>query len=189
MSAAPPAGVREALARAEAAGFELSCEDGVGRLLAALAAAVPHGGRVVELGTGAGVGTAWLRHGLGARSDALLVTVDVDATLQQRVREGGWPAWVRFEVGDGAERVARDAPWDLVFADAPGGKLHGLDASVAALRPGGVLLVDDMDLARHDDADLRAALADVARTLHADDRLVCAELDCASGVLLATRVR
>ena len=182
-----PALVREALARAGVLGFELSCEDGVGRLLAALAAAVPRGGRVLELGTGAGVGLAWLVSGLGARRDVQVVSVDVDEALQARLRGAGWPPFVHFALGDGAERAAALAPFDLIFADAPGGKLHGLDASVAALRPGAVLVVDDMDLARHDDPELRDALEGVRRALLSDPRLVCAELDAASGLILATR--
>lgn len=44
--------VEEMAAAGAAAGFGLSCEPEVGRLLAVLAAAVPPGGAVLELGTG-----------------------------------------------------------------------------------------------------------------------------------------
>lgn len=179
--------MRDAYARAEAEGFSLSCEPGVGWLLAALTAGVPRGGRVLELGTGAGAGLAWLVHGLGERRDAQVVSVELDPAVQAIARRARWPDFVRFELGDGAERAAALAPFDLVFADAPGGKLHGLDASVAALRPSGALLVDDMDLSRHDDAALRRALEGVRSDLLADPRLVCAELEAASGMLLAIR--
>jgi predicted O-methyltransferase YrrM len=43
--------------RAAEIGFAFSCEDEVGRLLAVLAATVPAGGRILEIGTGMGV--AW----------------------------------------------------------------------------------------------------------------------------------
>jgi predicted O-methyltransferase YrrM len=52
MIAGPPAVVRDAQARAERAGFAMFCDDRVGELLAVLAAAVPRGGRILELGTG-----------------------------------------------------------------------------------------------------------------------------------------
>jgi predicted O-methyltransferase YrrM len=51
--------------RANELGFEQSCEADVGRLLAVLAAGVPGGGRILEIGTGAGVGTAWMVEGIG----------------------------------------------------------------------------------------------------------------------------
>jgi demethylmenaquinone methyltransferase/2-methoxy-6-polyprenyl-1,4-benzoquinol methylase len=189
MDAPLPAIVTEAHARAEAAGFELSCEPAVGRLLAALAAALPQGGRILELGTGAGVGLAWLVYGLGERDDAELVSVELDPATRDLAAEAGWPDWVRFELGDGAERAASLGRFDLVFADAPGGKLTGLDHSIEALRPGGVLVVDDMDLSLHDDAELRSALAGVRDALHADSRLAVAELEASSGIILATRRR
>ena len=49
--------------------------------------------------------------------------------------------------GDGAEVVGRLGQFDLIFADAPGGKIFKLRRTVAALREGGVIVVDDMDLA------------------------------------------
>ena len=59
-----PEPVRLAAERAERAGFTMSCDPRTGRLLAVLAAAVPANGRVLELGTGTGAGTAWITHGL-----------------------------------------------------------------------------------------------------------------------------
>ena len=179
--------VTAAVARARAAGFELSCDPAVGELLSLLAAAVPAGGRILELGTGAGVGLAWLVAGLGARTDVALVSADVDQDLQQATRSAGWPQYVEFVLEDGAEVVKHSGRFDLLFADAPGGKLTGLDASIAALAPHGVLAVDDMDLARHDDPELRTALAGVRETLVSHPDLVTVELDHGSGVVLCVR--
>jgi demethylmenaquinone methyltransferase/2-methoxy-6-polyprenyl-1,4-benzoquinol methylase len=184
-----PEVVVRARERAHTLGFEWSCEDDVGRLLAVLAAAVPTGGRVVELGTGAGVGLAWLVHGLGGRDDVDVVTVDLDADLQARVASDAWPASVRFVAGDGAEVVQRLGPADLVFADAPGGKLDGLRHTVEALGPGGLLVVDDMDAATHTDDGLAGTITDVRAELLAQPDLVVAELEYASGVMVATRRR
>jgi hypothetical protein len=66
-----PPGVAAAYERARHSGFALSCEPEVGRLLATLAAAVPEHGAILEMGTGVGVGCAWIVHGLGARSDGV----------------------------------------------------------------------------------------------------------------------
>ena len=100
-----PESVVAAHGRAATTGFQLACEVEVGRLLAALSAAVPEGGRILEIGTGVGVGLAWLVHGLGERHDVEVVTVELDDEVQQTARSAPWPPWVRFESGDGAEVV------------------------------------------------------------------------------------
>jgi len=64
-----------------------------------------------------------------------------------------------LRVGDGAEAVGRLGQFDPIFAYAPGGKIFKLRRTVAALREGGVIVVDDMDLARHADEQLRSAQA------------------------------
>jgi demethylmenaquinone methyltransferase/2-methoxy-6-polyprenyl-1,4-benzoquinol methylase len=184
-----PGSVRAAYERASSAGFQLSCEAGVGRLLAALAAAVPGGGRILEIGTGVGVGLAWLVHGLGARRDVEVVTVELDDQVQRTALTAPWPPWVRFESGDGAQAAGRLGQFDLIFPDAPGGKIAGLRRTVAALRRGGVLVVDDMDLTRHEDEQLRSALAGVRHRLLGDAELVCAELSFSSGVIVAVKRR
>ena len=184
-----PGSVMAAYERAARTGFRLACEADVGRLLAALAAAVPSGGRVLEIGTGVGVGLAWLVHGLGARRDVEVVTVELDDELQRTALSAPWPPWVRFESGDGAEVVGRLGQFDLIFPDAPGGKIFKLRRTVAALRRGGVLVVDDMDLTRHDDEQLRSALAVVRHRLLGNVDLVCAELGFGSGVIVAVKRR
>jgi demethylmenaquinone methyltransferase/2-methoxy-6-polyprenyl-1,4-benzoquinol methylase len=181
--------VLAAYARAADTGFQLSCEVEVGRLLAALSAAVPEGGRILEIGTGVGVGLAWLVHGLGDRHDVEVVTVELDDEVQQTARSAPWPPWVRFELGDGAEVVGRLGQFDLIFPDAPGGKIFKLRQTVAALRPGGVLVVDDIDLRQHENEELRTALTIVRQCLVEDAELVCAELGYSSGVIVAVKRR
>jgi len=60
---------------------------------------------------------------------------------------------------------------------------------VAALRRGGVLVVDDMDLTRHDDDQLRSALAVARHRLLDNAELACAELGFSSGVIVAVKRR
>ena len=61
------------------------------------------------------------------------------------------------------------------------------DPTLNALDASAVLLVDDMDLDRYNDPDHRAIVSNVCSTLHADERLVTAELQVASGIILAIR--
>lgn len=58
-----PERVTTALVNARELGFEMSCDPPAGALLRVLAAAVPPSGRILELGTGAGVGLSWIVDG------------------------------------------------------------------------------------------------------------------------------
>lgn len=65
-------------ADAKAAHFGMGSDELIGRLLATLASSKP-GGRLLELGTGAGLGTATLLGGMSP--DAHLVSVDNNPDL------------------------------------------------------------------------------------------------------------
>lgn len=185
----PPRGVEEAWQRARAHGFAHSCESPTGELLAALAAAVPAGGRILELGTGAGVGLAWIAHGLTGRDDVTVVSVEQDPEVLAVAAAGAWPGWVRLVAGDAVRLLPGLGTFDLVFADAEGGKWDRLDLSVAALGEGGQLLLDDLDLERYELPEHRATVAGIRAALRGDAALTVAELAVGSGLLLATRLR
>lgn len=183
-----PKWVQEALARSKELGFELSCEEFVGRLLSVLSANVRPDGRILELGTGAGVGLSWIVSGLAERKDVKVVTVDTDAELLNEVQKSNWPAFVEFKQEDGAREVTRLGKFDLIFADAPGGKLTNIEGTISALNVNGLLVVDDMDLTQHeDDEPLRNQLRGIIKKILSDERLLCVELPISSGVILAVR--
>jgi demethylmenaquinone methyltransferase/2-methoxy-6-polyprenyl-1,4-benzoquinol methylase len=77
--------------------------------------------------------------------------------------------------------------FDLIFADAQGGKTEGLDRTIAALAPHGLLVVDDMTPRPGWDAELRARQPEVRHTLLTSPLLTSVELAHGSGVILATR--
>src|SRR5262245_45024085 len=80
-------------------GFTMASEIKTGAFLAVLAASKP-GGRLLELGTGTGVGTAWLLSGMDA--SARLDTVDTDATVTAVARRHlGHDPRVTFHLQDG----------------------------------------------------------------------------------------
>ena len=128
----------------DALGFNMVSDPKVGALLAALAASKP-GGRILELGTGTGHGTAWLLSGMGPMST--LDSVDTDPTVVAVARRHlGSDSRVTFHVMDGAEFIAR-APrrqFDVIYADAWPGKFSHLDEALALLRLGGIYLIDDL---------------------------------------------
>ncbi len=168
-------------------GFDMACQDEVGALLRVLAAS-KLGGRFLELGTGTGVGTAWILDGMDAT--ASLVSVDVETRFQSVAREElGADSRVEFVLEDGIAFLKRQAPvvFDLVFADAMPGKFDDLDAALAVVKPGGVYVVDDLLPQTNwpDGHDSRVEELVVRLTAHKDFKLV--GLDWASGMVVAVR--
>jgi predicted O-methyltransferase YrrM len=185
--AAVPPLVAEATLRAREAGFPYSCEPATGRLLAVLTAHLPARARVLELGTGTGVGTAWIASGLLPRTDVEVISVEADPQRAELAARGDWPAFVGFRRGDALDLLARAGPSDLIFADAPAGKWHGLDKTIAALRPYGMLIVDDMTPRPDWDDRQRTEQSNVRETLLTAPALTSVELAHGSGLILSTR--
>ena len=138
-----PTSIPAIVADNAAMAFTMISEPKVGALLATLTASKP-GGRVLELGTGTGHGTAWLLSGMDAAST--LDTVDTDENVVAVARRHlGGDRRVTFHVTDGAAFLAsRPAPFDLIYADAWPGKFTHLDQALALLQPGGIYVIDDL---------------------------------------------
>src|ERR1044071_4764335 len=125
-------------------GFALASEPRTGALLRALAATKP-GGRLLEMGTGTGIGTAWLLHGMDA--GARLVSVESDATVLDVARRHlAHDPRVTFHHGDGAAFLEQSPPdsYDLVYADTWAGKFTHLELALALVRRGGLYVIDDL---------------------------------------------
>jgi predicted O-methyltransferase YrrM len=131
-------------AESRSLGFAMASEPMTGSLLRTLAASKP-GGALLELGTGTGVGAAWLLAGMDAL--ARLVSIDNDPRAAEVAHHhlSGDPR-VTFLVEDAAGWLAAQpaASFDFVFADAWVGKYSHLDDALRLLKPGGLYVVDDM---------------------------------------------
>ena len=139
-----PAGLDAILQDSRAIEFGMASEPKTGTLLRALAASKP-AGRILELGTGTGVGTAWLLAGMDATSR--LDSVDNDAAAQAVARRHlGQDPRVTFHLADGAEflRTPPAPAFDLVYADTWAGKFSDLDLALGLVRVGGFYVVDDL---------------------------------------------
>ena len=143
-SITPPAVLAHLVAKSEELGFGRVSEPRVGALLQLLAASKP-GGKMLELGTGAGIGTAWLLSGMDAAST--LTTVDRDLDVQAVAREAlGDDPRVQFVTTEGAAFLFRQQTpcYDLVFADTFPGKFEVLEDALALIKTGGFYIVVDM---------------------------------------------
>jgi predicted O-methyltransferase YrrM len=132
------------LADTRARGFNMASEPKTGALLRALASSKP-GGRFLELGTGTGVGTAWMLSGM--HSDARLDSVDNDVTILSIAQTHlAHDDRVTFHLSDGGEFLNGLGPetYDLIYADAWPGKFSHLDTALMSLRLGGIYLIDDL---------------------------------------------
>jgi predicted O-methyltransferase YrrM len=128
----------------ERIGFTLASEPKTGSLLGALAASKP-AGRFLELGTGTGMGTAWLLAGMDASSR--LTSVDSDPKVMEIARRHlAEDPRVTFHLADGATFVEQSVPqqFDLIYADAWPGKFTHLDLALSLLKVGGIYFVDDL---------------------------------------------
>jgi predicted O-methyltransferase YrrM len=182
-----PATLPEILARTAALGFQMGSEPLVGALLRTLAASKP-GGRFLELGTGTGIGAAWILAGMDAEST--LVSVDVDPAAQQIASEQlGHDRRLQLVLQDGIEHLRgyHQPEFDLVFADAMPGKYEGLDDALATVKPGGFYIIDDL-LPQANWPDGHAAKVPVLierLAAHPDFHIV--PLAWASGIVIAVR--
>lgn len=191
--------VARARALARQQGFPLTREEagagpsaslpGVGRFLAMLAAGCTGGGRIGELGTGVGVGAAWIASAMPA--DCALVTVEIDPDLAGAARDllSGDPR-VEVVTGDARPVISGRGPFDLIFCDGGSGDYAGL---VDLLRVGGRLVMDDVTPQRALPADSPFRSADAKRRFFfTDPRLQSVEVvlpDLRNSLLAGTRTR
>jgi predicted O-methyltransferase YrrM len=119
----------------------------VGALLRVLATSVK-ATRILEIGTAIGYSGIWLARALPA--GGMLVTMEFDEARAREARENfdkaGLSDNVSVVVGDAQLKIAKvSGPFDLIFQDGDK-KLYTplLDRLVALLRPGGLLVTDNV---------------------------------------------
>lgn len=177
-SSTPPL-VAQAIMLARSIGFTRSCSPETGRLLRVLAAQV-RDGVIGEIGTGCGVGAAWMVTGL--RPGTSFVTVEIEETQARATADllASVPE-ARVIHGDWRE-ILPHGPFALLFADAAAAKQHEPEALLEALRPGGLIVLDDLTPGRDFDPLREFWLA--------DPRVVASEVlvSAAEAVILASRI-
>jgi predicted O-methyltransferase YrrM len=140
----PPRTIPQIQEQTVALKFGMASEPLTGALLRTLAASRP-GGRLLELGTGTGLATAWLLDGMDQTST--LTSVDNDSLVQAVALQclGDDPRLQLMNM-NAIDFLRNQTPqsFDLVFADAIPGKYEGLDLALAVVRPGGFYVIDDM---------------------------------------------
>jgi len=167
--------------------FDLSCIAEVGRLLSVLASHI-QGGVVGEIGTGTGVGAAWMLSHLAPSTR--FVTVEADAARATAARDL-FKKYPNAEVIHGDWRaILSRSPFDLLFVDVGEAKRDEPQAVVEALRLGGMAVMDDFTPEEYWPEDWRGK-PDPVRTFWLNDvRLNAVEVRTTptTMAILATRI-
>ncbi len=133
-----PALVSATLDLSRQRGFITSIRHETGRLLATLAAS--RTGTLAELGTGCGVGSAWLSS--GASKQSRVVSAELDPSLAEDAQR-------IFADIDNVDVIAGDwstleqyAPFSMLFVDVRE-VMEEIDVLADLLEPGGIVVLDD----------------------------------------------
>lgn len=127
--------------------------------------------RIFELGSGYGYSTAWFAQAVQENGGGIVHHVVWDEQLSQQARQHlgalGYGDLVKFHVAEAVETLRQtEGPFDLIFNDID---KHAYPASLpviaAKLRPGGLLIIDNMLWSGQvlDDEDQSAATQGVRR--------------------------
>lgn len=157
---------------------------------------------ILEIGTAIGYSTLWLATALPA--DGALITMEYDPARAARAREhlsvAGYAGQVNVIVGDAMRFLHKVAgPFDLIFQDSDK-KLYEpmLDRLVALLRPGGLLVADNIlwngevipgyvANKKYSEEDTAAIVA-FSRRVAGDPRLYTSFLQVGDGVSVSIRL-
>jgi predicted O-methyltransferase YrrM len=155
--------------------------------------------QVYELGSGYGYSTAWFCRAVQENGGGAVHHVVWDEELSQRARGHlaalGYADLVRFHVGEAVQALIAedDASFDLIFNDIDkDGYPMALPVIAAKLRPGGVLIIDNM-LLRGRIFDPQASGADLdgvrdfTRMITTDDAWITTLVPIRDGLIVARR--
>lgn len=158
--------------------------------------------RILEIGTAIGYSGLWMARALP--HDGLLLSVELDPARAARARatfeKGGVAHRVSVMVGDAARLLSKvSGPFDLIFQDGDKSQYEPLlDRLVALLRPGGLLITDNVlwsgaVVAGYEAVDARsndstAAISAYNQRLASDSRLRTQFLPVGDGVAVSVKV-
>ena len=175
--------------RSAALGFDMNCDDVTGALLQTLAASKP-GGRILELGTGTGLSTAWLLAGMD--NAARLVTVEMERDYSHVAQEILKDERVKFVVEEGSSFLKNHQEkansYDLVFADTWPGKFWDLELALALVKIGGFYVIDDLSPQANWPEGHGEKVEGLIAGLEQREDFMVGKLGCSSGLMIATRI-
>ena len=154
---------------------------------------------VFELGSGFGYSTAWFARAVKENGGGTVHHVVWDDELSRQARDNlaalGLADVVRFHVGEAVATLRQaSGPFDIVFNDIDKQDYpKALDVIVTKLRPGGLLLVDNMlwhgrIFERRDSSPATRGVRELTRRIQTDPGWIASVIPVRDGLLVAQRV-
>ena len=185
----PPPVINELVQTATNLNFTISSDLLTGSLLRTLAASKP-GGEILELGTGVGMGTAWLLAGMDAAAHFTTIDRNEETTASARHLMGSDPR-VTFQLMDGIAFIhschEQKRMFDLIFADSVPGKFAALDETLTILKKGGLYVIDDLNPQPGWAADHLSKVEHLLSVLAGRADLSITKLNWSVGLLIAVK--
>ena len=155
--------------------------------------------QVFELGSGFGYSTAWFARAVKENGGGIVHHVVWDDRLSREARENlvalGLADVVQFHVGEAVATLQQaPGPFDVIFNDIDKQDYpKALDVITTKLRPGGLLLVDNMlwsgrIFERRDTSPATRGVRELTRRVQADPRWIASVIPVRDGLLVAHRV-
>ncbi|MCC2685395.1 MAG: methyltransferase protein [Paenibacillaceae bacterium] len=181
-----PDEINKILEMAKTQNFTMSCDVETGQLLRVLAGSKPNG-VFLELGTGAGVSTAWILDGMDKSSK--IISVEMDEAVQHIARACIDDERVQFVAMDGGTFIEEnlEKQFDFIFADTWPGKYYLLKETLSMVKTGGFYIVDDLKPVDSWPAEHREKVKDLVETLEGLKDFHIVRLDWSTGLILATK--
>ncbi|MEH1946706.1 MAG: class I SAM-dependent methyltransferase [Nostoc sp.] len=186
--ASNPSLVQQAESFAAQLEFTQSSLPEVGRLLHVLTSHIIQG-QIGEIGSGCGVGAAWIVSAL--HPDSTLITIESDRDRAKIVQQlFADKSNVRALQGDWRDLLTY-APFDLLFADGGKAKLTEPQTLITALKLGGFILLDDLTPEEYWPPEWHGRTDPIREFWLKDPRIAATEIRVAAknSVILATRIQ
>ena len=154
--------------------------------------------QIFELGSGFGYSTAWFARAVKENGGGAVHHVVWDDELSRQARDNlaalGLSDVVRFHVGEAVATLRHaEGPFDVIFNDIDKQDYpKALDVIVTKLRPGGLLLVDNMlwsgrIFERRDTSPATRGVRELTRRIQTDPRWIASVIPVRDGLLVAQR--
>ena len=167
--------------------FSMPSDLQTGALLKALVGSKPRA-KVLEIGTGTGLATAWLLAGMDA--DSVLLSID-NEQVYQSVADNilGDDKRLSLLCTDAGQWLEdnQEQKFDLIFADAWPGKYANLDAALGSLVVGGLYVIDDMMPQPNWPAGHEDNVDKLVAELESRTDLQLVKMAWSTGILIATK--